>query len=104
MTTKKKSDAMKFLDKVIGSPMTFGSTIESLRLSEEKTQTAYAKKLGISQTHLSQIEKGIKTVSPERAKKFAKILGYSEVTFVQLALQDQFAKSGINLKVKLEAA
>jgi transcriptional regulator with XRE-family HTH domain len=104
MTTKRKSDAMKFLDKSIGTPMTFGSVIESLRLSENKTQSAYAKKLGISQTHLSQIETGVKTVSPERAKKFAKILGYSEVSFVQLALQDLFAKLGINLKVTLEAA
>jgi transcriptional regulator with XRE-family HTH domain len=104
MTTKRKSETMKFLDKVIGSPMTFGSAIESLRLSEEKTQSAYAKKLGITQTHLSQIEKGVKMVSPERAKKFAKILGYSEISFVQLALQDLIAKAGINLKVKLEAA
>ena len=104
MTIKKKSDAMKFLDQVIGSPMTLGSVIESLRLAEDKTQSAYAKRLGISQTHLSQIETGIKTVSPERAKKFAKILGYSEVSFVQLAIQDMFAKLGINMKVTLEAA
>jgi DNA-binding XRE family transcriptional regulator len=33
----------------------------------------FAKKLGISQAHLSQIEKGVKSVSPKRAKKFAKI-------------------------------
>lgn len=104
MTTKRKGDAMKFLDRLIGTPMTLGSVLESLRLSEEKTQSAYAKKLGISQTHLSQIETGAKIVSPERAKRFAKILGYSEVTFVQLALQDMFVKAGINLKVTLEAA
>lgn len=104
MTTKKKSDAMKLLDKAIGRPMTLGNVLESLRLCEEKTQSTYAKKLGISQTHLSQIETGVKIVSPERAKKFAKILGYSEVTFVRLALQDMFAKAGINLKVTLEAA
>lgn len=104
MTTKRKSEAMKFLDKAISTPMTFGSVLESLRLSEEKTQSTYAKKLGISQTHLSQIESGVKIVSPERAKRFAKILGYSEVSFVQLAVQDMFDKAGINLKVTLEAA
>lgn len=104
MTIKRKSSAMKFLDKSIGSPMNLGKLIESLRLSEEKTQSAYAKKLKISQTHLSQIETGVKMVSPERAKKFAKILGYSEISFVQLALQDMFTKVGINLKVTLEAA
>ena len=49
-------------------------------------------------------EKGVKFVSPERAKKFAKVLGYSEVTFVELALQDQFKNAGIKMKINLEAA
>jgi len=104
MTTKKKTKAMKFLDKAIGSPMTFGSNIEAIRLADSISQVAFAKKLGISQAHLSQIEKGIKSVSPERAKKFAQILGYSEVTFVELALRDQFKKSGIKMIIHLEAA
>ena len=104
MTTKKKSSAMKFLDKAIGAPISFGSTLESIRLSDVISQVTFAKKLGISQAHLSQIEKGVKSVSPERAKKFAKILGYSEVTFVELALQDQFKKAGIKMKIHLEAA
>jgi transcriptional regulator with XRE-family HTH domain len=95
---------MKFLDKAIGTPMTFGSTLESIRLADSIPQVIFAKKLGISQAHLSQIEKGVKSVSPERAKKFAKILGYSEVTFVELALKDQFKRSGINMKIYLEAA
>jgi transcriptional regulator with XRE-family HTH domain len=104
MTTKKKSTAMNFLDNAIGTPMTFGSTIESIRLADSITQVIFAKKLGISQAHLSQIEKGFKSVSPERAKKFAIILGHSEVTFVELALKDQFKRSGINMKIYLEAA
>jgi transcriptional regulator with XRE-family HTH domain len=104
MTTKKKSNAMKFLDKAIGSPMTFGSTLEAIRLADSISQVVFAKKLSISQAHLSQIEKDLKTVSPERAKKFAKILGYSEVTFVELSLRDQLRKSGIKMKIHLEAA
>ncbi|MFZ3229903.1 MAG: helix-turn-helix transcriptional regulator [Pseudobdellovibrio sp.] len=104
MTTKKKNSAMKFLDKAIGIPMTFGNTLESIRLSDEISQVTFAKKLGISQAHLSQIEKGIKAVAPERAKRFAKILGYSDVTFVELALQDQLKKAGIKMKIHLEAA
>ena len=55
MTTKKKSNAMKFLDKAIGAPISFGSTLESIRLSDEISQVTFAKKLGISQAHLSQI-------------------------------------------------
>ncbi len=104
MTTKKKTKAMKFLDKAIGSPMTFGSNLESIRLADSISQVTFAKKLGISQAHLSQIEKGIKSVSPERAKKFAKILKYSEVTFVELALRDQFKKAGIKMNIHLEVA
>lgn len=104
MTTKKKTTAMKFLDKTIGSAISLGSTIEAIRLSDEISQNIFAKKLGISQAHLSQIEKGVKAVSPERAKKFAKILGYSEISFVELAIQDQLIKSGIKMRVHLEAA
>ena len=95
---------MKFLDKAIGTPMTFGSTLESIRLAESLSQVVFAKKLGISQAHLSQIEKDLKFVSPERARKFAKILGYSELTFLKLSLQDQLRKSGIKVKIHLEAA
>ncbi|MGE3611765.1 MAG: helix-turn-helix domain-containing protein [Bacteriovoracaceae bacterium] len=104
MTTKKKSKAIKFLDKVIGASMTFGSNLEAIRLADSKSQIEFAKRLGISQAHLSQLEKGIKSVAPERAQKFARILGYSEVTFVELALRDQLRKAGIKMKIHLEAA
>ncbi len=104
MTTKKKSKAIKFLDKTIGAAMSFGSNLEAIRLADSLSQAAFAKKLGISQAHLSQIEKGSKLVSPERAKSFAKILGYSDITFVELALQDQLRKANIKMKIHLEAA
>jgi transcriptional regulator with XRE-family HTH domain len=104
MTTKRKSKAIKFLDKAIGSPMSFGSNLEAIRLGESLSQIALAKKLKISQAHLSQIEKGIKLVSPERAANFAKILGYSAITFVEFALHDQLRKANIKMKIQLEAA
>ena len=44
----------------------------------EAAQAAFAKKLGITVSHLSDIENGRKGVSPERAVKFARILGLSE--------------------------
>ena len=104
MSIRKKSEAMKLLNKTIGTPITFGDTIEAIRLALGTSQSSFAKKLKISQAHLSQIEKGIKFVSPARAKKFAKILGYSEITFIELSLQDQLQKSGIKMKIHLEAA
>jgi hypothetical protein len=43
-------------------------------------------------------------VSPERAAAWAKILGYSDIQFVRLALQDQLDKAGVKMSVTVEAA
>ena len=103
MRTKKKSDAMKFLDGLVGK-LTFGGLIEAMRQAEEMSQVEFAKKLGVSKQHLCDIEKGRKFVSPERAAKFARILGHSERSFVALALQDIVNQGGLKLKVNVEAA
>jgi len=102
MITKKKSDAMKFLESLVGE-LTFGGLIEAMRQAEEMSQVEFAKKLGISKQHLCDIEKGRKFVSPERAARFAKILGYSDQSFVALALQDIVNQGGLKLKVSVEA-
>ena len=103
MRTKKKSDAMKFSDGLVGK-LTFGGLIEAMRQAEEMSQVEFAKKLGVSKQHLCDIEKGRKFVSPERAAKFARILGHSERSFVALALQDIVNQGGLKLKVNVEAA
>jgi transcriptional regulator with XRE-family HTH domain len=103
MRTRKKSDAMKFLEGLVGK-LTFGGLIEAMRQAEEMSQVEFAKKLGISKQHLCDIEKGRKFVSPERAAKFARILGHSERSFVTLALQDIVNQGGLKLKVNVEAA
>ena len=103
MSTKKKSDAMKFLESLVGK-LTFGGLIEAMRQAEEMSQVEFAKKLGISKQHLCDIEKGRKFVSPERAARFARILGHSEQSFVALALQDIVNQGGLRLKVSVEAA
>ncbi len=102
MITKKKSDAMKFLESLVGE-LTFGGLIEAMRQAEEMSQVKFAKKLGISKQHLCDIEKGRKFVSPERSARFAKILGHSEQSFVALALQDIVNQGGLKLKVSVEA-
>lgn len=104
MITKKKSDAMKFLEKAAGRPLTLGGLLESLRLSEEMSQIAFAKKLKISPSHLCDIEKGRKTVSAARAAHFAEALHRSETQFVRLALQDEVQRSGLKLKISVKAA
>jgi len=107
MSTKKKrarSSAMRLLDDIIGEPLNLGGTMRSIRECEEVSQSEMAKRLGISRAHLCDIEMGRRTVSPARAAKFARELGYSETQFVRLAIQDQVTEAGLKMKVKVEAA
>jgi len=103
MSTK-KSDAKKFLESLRGAPLNFGKMIEFLRLSDEISQVSLAKKMKISRAHLCDIEKGRRTVTVERAAKFAKVMGYSVNQFVASALEDQLRKAGIKAKVHLDVA
>jgi len=100
----KTEETLAFLDKYSGGPLTLASFIEAIRLGEEMSQPKFAKILGISRSHLNDIEKGRKTVSPGRAARYAKVLGYSEKQFVCLALQAILDKDGIALRVDVEAA
>ncbi len=100
----KTSDAVKLLAKLSGGPLTLGRAIESVRKSEELTQLGCAKKLRVSKSHLCDVEKGRKTVSPERAAKWARILGYPESVFIRLAIQAELDAAGLKYKVEIEAA
>ena len=71
----KRSAAIRLLDNVIAEPETLGRLLLVHREGEEWTQAVMAKKLGISVTHLSDIENGRRLVSPERAARFAVKLG-----------------------------
>jgi transcriptional regulator with XRE-family HTH domain len=95
---------MKFLEETAGRPLTLGGVLESLRLGEEMSQIAFAKKLGVSPSHLCDIEKGRKVVSPERAARFAKILGRSPEQFVRLSLQGLVDEAGLKMKVNVGVA
>ena len=68
------------------------------------SQAEFSKRLRISASHLCDIEKGRKVVSPERAARFAKILGRSQQQFVRPALQELVNEAGLKLKVDVAAA
>ena len=57
---------------------------------------------GVSRQHLHQLESGQKRVSPERAVRFAHVLGHSELYFVQLALQDLVNDAGVSARVEIK--
>lgn len=97
MSTKAKT----YLENLNDGPLTFSELIESLRLSEELSQVDFAKKLGISRSHLCDIEKGRKSVSAAKAAQYAEILGYSQEQFVKLSLQDEVDRAGLDFKVQV---
>jgi transcriptional regulator with XRE-family HTH domain len=96
-------DAKQYLEKVCGK-LTLGSAIRSIRLCEEESQTAFAKKLKISTQYLCDLEHNRKIVSAKKAKKFAEILGYSPEQFIALAIQDSLDHDGIHMLVEIKAA
>lgn len=96
-------NAKRYLEKSRGK-LTLGSAIRSIRLSEEETQTAFAKKLKISTQYLCDLEHNRKIVSPKKAKKIAEILGYSPEQFVALAIQGSLDHDHIRMLVEVKAA
>ena len=101
MTTEKnKKSATKKLEKMFG-PLTIASLLLSTRKTDEITQAAMAKKLGISQQRLCDFEKGRRLPSAKFAVKFAKKLGLHPETLVEILLQDQLRRENVNFKVSV---
>lgn len=97
-------DAVTFVHRLLGGPPGFGDLIEAIREGEGMSQTEFAALLGVSKSHLCDIEKGRKAVSPERAARFAELLGYSTENFVRLSLQDAIDRAGLRYTVQVKAA
>lgn len=84
--------------------LTFGDLLRVWRDGEDMTQTAFAKKIGLSVQNLNDIEKGRRIPTPTRAARIAKKLGLPEMGMIQLALRDSLVKEGFHYEVKLESA
>ena len=101
--TKSTVSAKSYLESRFGA-LSLGALMEAIRQGEELSQVEFAAQLGISKSHLCDIEKLRKSVSPAKAASYAKILGYSEAQFVRLALQDLVTRNGLAYRVGLEAS
>ena len=97
-------EALKYLETLMGGSLTLGAALSGLRKADERSLAEFAKLLGVSRSHLCDIEQGRRAVSPERAARFAQALGQSEAQFVRLALQDQVRGAGLRLTVEVKAA
>ena len=106
MTTKlsKGSSDDKFLENLLGGPLSLGDALEAIRTTMDLSQVDFSKKIGISKANLCDIEKGRRFVSPDKAAEFARRLGHPVTTFVKLSLQDQLRRAGLKLKVEVKAA
>lgn len=100
----RKTSDVAYLEKLMGGPLTLGGAIAAIRESEGESLAQFAEKLGISRTHLSDIEHGRRSVSLGRAAQFASALDQNQAQFVRLALQDQVREAGLKLRVDVHAA
>lgn len=100
MPTKSYFDKLK---KQYGT-LTCGSLLNAWRQGDELSQTAFAKKIGLSVQNLNDLEKGRRIPSPTRAARIAKKLGLPEMSPIELALRDSLIKEGFHYDVKLRSA
>ena len=96
--------AIKLMERLTGGSLTLGKVMQGVREGEELTLESFAKKLGVSLQNLCDIEKGRKGVSPERAARWARQLGYPEAQWVRLALQAELDAAGLKYRVEIAAA
>lgn len=99
-----QKSATQELEEIMGGPLTLGDSLRAMRECSELSQVKCAELLAISRSHLCDVEKGRKIVTPEKAHQWATALAYPPTVFVQLALQAQFDRLGLNYTVALQAA
>jgi antitoxin HigA-1 len=100
----KGSSGSDLEERILGGPLSFGAAVEALRIGDEFSQAAFARKLGFSRQYLCDVEKGRRLVSPQQAARFAKAFGHPPNVLVRLALQDAVRAGGLKLKVSVDAA
>src|SRR5688572_10982752 len=108
MTTKRRrtrqGSDVAYLEKLMGGPLTLGGALSGIRESDGQSLAEFAERLGVSRSHLSDLEHGRRSLSLQRASAFARALGHHEAQFVRLALQDQIRVAGLKLRVDVNAA
>ena len=106
MTTEPRKHgvrAIEFLESLDG-PLTLGRFVRSIREGEEWSLQRMSRRLGVSPGHLCDVEHDRRTVSPERAAKWARLLGYDVGQMVELALQALVDGAKLKYAVSLRPA
>ncbi len=103
MTIRKKSTAIKELEKIRKGTLKFKDLLYSVRTTEEMSQVDLAEKSGTTKAKICDFEKGRRTPSLKLAAKMAKALGHSEALFVTKLIEEQIKDAKLKLKIKVEA-
>lgn len=104
MSIRKKSEAVKSLENLLGEELTFCDLLLSIRTTDEITQAVLAKKAGTTKAKICDFEKGRRVPSLKLAAKLAKALGHSEALFVSKIIEEQIREANLKLKINVEAA
>lgn len=95
MTTQRKSETRKFLEKLRGGRLTFGQMIESLCKSDGLTKAELGRRLGVERRqYVSDVTRG-KPVSPAMAVKFAIAMEYPPTLFIAKAIEDSLHRENL---------
>ncbi|MCY4644517.1 MAG: helix-turn-helix transcriptional regulator [Bacteriovoracales bacterium] len=102
MGIRKKTSAYDKLAKKLGE-VTFANHLRAVAETDFETRTACAKKLGMSPQSLNDYMSGKRIPTPNLAAQMAQKLGYSPLSFIELALSDTVKKAGYKYNVNLES-
>ncbi len=104
MSIRKKSNAIREIEKIRKGQMAFKDLLYAVRTTEEISQVRLAKKAGTSKAKICDFEKGRRIPNLELAARLARSLGHSETVFVTKLIEDQLKDAKLKLKIKVEAA
>jgi len=101
MTTKakKKSKAMRVLEKLNKGPLTFGQLMMSIREGKKLSQEEFGQLLGLAKQKVCDFEKERRLPSPEKAAEYARMLGYIPESFAKIVIEAEIRRIGLKLNV-----
>ena len=104
MSTRKKSSAVRELEKMRGKSLSFGDLLYAVRTTSEMGQVELAAKVGTTKAKICDFEKERRVPTLELAARIAKALGHSEALFVSKIIEKQISDSNLRLEIEVKVA
>ena len=84
--------------------LTIGRILKAWRENNGLSQDAFARKVGLSQTRLSELEIGRGWLPPENAHRVGARMGYSPGVMVAVSVEERLAKAGLRYRILAKPA